>query len=291
MVNQIVWRKRQLLYFVLFWNFNLKWFLYRFGLWSPKKSDKRVVIALTSYPARFKYLSRTIKTLIMQSTAANTIRVYIEAKDFCELNKELLSLESYGVNFCPTVSGWRAATKLIPELLRKEVEESLIVYLDDEIIYPSNLIQNLTDTLQRYPESDIIFNWGQIMPFRDSASDQIPEYSTWQTTNTVSPNDRIVIPLGVAGVLVKRSSMPKEISDLQKFQNISQSNDDLWFWCHWILSGLNIQKSIIDCRTPVYWNGSQKNALWRTNILQGENDIILSKMLNVFPRLKSLISE
>lgn len=289
-LGYVHWRKKQLFYFATVLNSNLQWLFFRIGIRGPNRVDKRVVISLTSYPERFEYLRRTLKTLITQSISANEIRVYIEEKDFHELNDELFSLERYGVVFCPTMSGWRAATKLIPELMRSDVQESLIIYLDDEIIYPYKLVQNLTETLQRYPDSDIVFNWGQIMPFWDPSIGRIPEYSTWQSSNTVSVNDRLVVPLGVAGVLVKRSSMPVEMNDFRNFQEVSQSADDLWFWAHSILYGLKIQKNIFDCRTPVYWTGSQKNALCHTNILQGENDAILTKMLEAFPRLKSLIT-
>lgn len=281
----------QVSYHVQLLKTNLQWSLFRIGALRPRRNDRSVVISLTSYPARFEYLCRTLKTLIAQSVSVSAIRVYIEDKDFCELNEKLLNLEKYGVVFCPTISGWRAATKLIPELLREEANESFIIYLDDEIIYPRDLVKNLTANLQHYPDSDVIFNWGQVMPTWDQITGRVPEYSTWKTTNLDSAKEKLVVPLGVAGVLIRRSSIPSGVTDLQKFQEVAQSNDDLWFWCHAIQHGLKLQKSIFPCRVPIYWKGSQENALWHTNILQGENDIILTKMLEAFPSFKSLVSE
>jgi hypothetical protein len=97
------------------------------------------------------------------------------------------------------------------------------------------------------------------------------------------------VPLGVAGVMLKRLSAPIGIINLKKFQDISQSNDDLWFWCHFIQKNLKLEKSLKNIQPPVYWRGSQDNALWRTNIIQGENDKILRRLIAEYPEFKALL--
>lgn len=278
----------------LFYNFTVLrnkafWLLFRLGLYKPQNVDRRIVISLTSYPARFEYLSKTLKTLIIQTTLPNAVRVYIEEKDFPEIGSELLRFTELGVTFCPTVSGWRAATKLIPELLRDDSKEELILYLDDEIIYPRNLVASLAHTLDAWPDSDVVFNWGQIVPLWDENAGCIPKYSTWKTTNLISPEKNLVVPLGVAGVLLKRDSVPLEVTNFEMFQEISQSNDDLWYWFHFVQNNLKLVKSFENFESPIYWRGSQKQALWKTNIIQGENDNIIKRMMEKSPKFHALI--
>jgi hypothetical protein len=265
------------------------WLLFKLGISITKKTDERVVISVTSYPARFSYLSKTLKTLITQTTKAHSIRVYIEGKDFHSLDSSLLELRKFGVEFCPTPSGWRAATKLIPEALREEVGQELILYLDDEIVYDCQLVENLLYSYEKNPEFDVIFNWGHIVPSWDSEQDCLPSYSNWITTDVEPSSNSSIVPLGVAGVLIKRGSIPLEIANLEQFKSVS--NDDLWFWCHFVQKGLLMKKSLIDCKPPVYWKGSQEYALWKTNVTQGENDNILKRLFNEFPRLRDLVKE
>jgi hypothetical protein len=280
---------RQFLYHFRVLRNNVLWLLFRSRLYKPQNVDRRIVISLTSYPARFEYLAKTLKTLMIQTTSPNAVRVYIEEKDFPQIGPRLLRFRKLGVTFCPTVSGWRAATKLIPEILRDEAKEDLILYLDDEIIYPRNLVASLVHTLDAWPDSDVVFNWGQIVPLWDANAGCIPKYSTWKTTNLVSPEKNLVVPLGVAGVLLKRASVPVEVSNFVKFQEISQSNDDLWYWFHFIQNNLKLVRSFENFESPIYWRGSQEQALWKTNIIQGENDNIIKRMMEKSSRFQALI--
>jgi hypothetical protein len=285
----VFWLKLRTSYRIKVLRTNINWFLFRIKLLTPRANDNRIVISLTSYPGRFKFLQKTLKTLILQSTTPSAIRVYVEEKDFSEIGQRLTQLRQFGVTFHPSISGWRAATKLIPELLNTEAKESLIIYLDDEILYPRTLVEGLITTMKRYPESDVIFSWGQIVPPWERSRSCLPEYSTWKTTNLISIENNFVVPLGVAGVMLKRLSAPIGIINLKKFQDISQSNDDLWFWCHFIQKNLRLEKSLKNIQPPVYWRGSQDNALWRTNIIQGENDKILRRLIAEYPEFKALL--
>jgi hypothetical protein len=165
----------------------------------------------------------------------------------------------------------------------------LILYLDDEIIYPRNLVASLAHTLDAWPDSDVVFNWGQIVPLWDENAGCIPNYSTWKTTNLISPEKNLVVPLGVAGVLLKRDSVPLEVTNFEMFQEISQSNDDLWYWFHFVQNNLKLVKSFENFESPIYWRGSQKQALWKTNIIQGENDNIIKRMMEKSPKFHALI--
>ena len=193
------------------------------------------------------------------------------------------------MNFSSTTSGWGPATKLVPEIMRADSRESLILYLDDDIIYPRSTIKRLVAAMDKRPNLDLVFNWGQIVPNWDHQRGMIPSFSNWKTTDRSARPLGLVVPLGVAGVLVKRTSVPRDILNFDHFKRISHSNDDLWFWCHFIQLGLSLELRSTKFSPPLYWKNSQENALWKFNIVNGENDRILSRLIDEYPKFRRIL--
>lgn len=289
LVRRLAWYRRRVLVNSRILKMGFLWSLFKLDISITKRVERNVVISVTSYPARFCFLARTLRTLITQTVRPDSIRVYIEEKDIGSLGNDLKGLAQYGVEFCPTASGWRAATKLIPELLREDARQDLILYLDDEIVYDCRLVENLLFSMEKNQESDVIFNWGDIVPKWSTEEDCLPAYKTWLTTDRDKSSHKYIIPLGVAGVLIKRHSIPLEVTNFEQFSRVSSSNDDLWFWCHFVQKDLRLSKSFRFSEPPIYWKGSQEQALWKTNAVQGENDVIMKRLIEEFPKLRELI--
>lgn len=109
---------------------------------NPNKSD--IFISLTTTPARIAWIAPCIKSLMQQSTAPAKIILNVpvhsirENRDYVipDFLRNLKALEIY------ECEDWGPATKLIPTLLRPEIDGRIIV-VDDDRIYPKSLLQTL----------------------------------------------------------------------------------------------------------------------------------------------------
>ena len=99
------------------------------------------VISLTSYPARFETLSKSIEMLLSQRLIAKKIYVNIAETDLHQLPNTLKAYESRGIvqiNSCTDIGPGK---KLIPTL---KLENSLpIIVVDDDLIFETDLTLKL----------------------------------------------------------------------------------------------------------------------------------------------------
>ncbi len=111
---------------------------------NPDKSE--AIISLTTIPSRLPLIALTLKSLLRQSRAPR--RIVLNLPEFSKREKvpyvipdELKSLACVEIARCEDMG---PATKAIPTLLR-ETPEQLVIIVDDDRIYPANLVADLED--------------------------------------------------------------------------------------------------------------------------------------------------
>ena len=111
---------------------------------NPNRSD--CLVTLTTIPSRLPHIAATLKSLMRQSRAP--ARIVINLPDFSKRENApytvppfLHGLKSVQIVRCEDMG---PATKAIPTLLREPPQRKIIV-VDDDRIYPSNLVRDLED--------------------------------------------------------------------------------------------------------------------------------------------------
>jgi hypothetical protein len=115
---------------------------------NPNKSD--AIVTLTTIPSRLPHIAATLKSLMRQSRAP--ARIILNLPDFSKRENApytvpafLQSLKSVQIVRCEDLG---PATKVVPTLLREPPERKIIV-VDDDRIYPANLVSDLEDAADR----------------------------------------------------------------------------------------------------------------------------------------------
>lgn len=127
----------------------------------PARSD--CVVSLSSLPSRLPHLATTLKSLLRQSTPPARIRLNLprfsrrEQKAYA-VPDWLRGLRSVEIVECEDHG---PATKLIPSLGLGPLQK--IVVVDDDRIYPANLIADLSEAADRFPEAAVGFS-GWVAP-------------------------------------------------------------------------------------------------------------------------------
>jgi hypothetical protein len=112
------------------------------------------IVCLTTIPSRLPYIDDTLKSLLRQTLLPREIWLQVpafskrESRPY-EVPGELRRLQSIRVRDC---DDWGPATKFIPALSGLPPDQ-LVIVLDDDRIYPPNLVRDLVAAAQALPDA------------------------------------------------------------------------------------------------------------------------------------------
>jgi hypothetical protein len=208
------------------------------GYWKSRPPT-RVVACLTTIPSRLPYLELTFKSLLAQSWAISKIRLHIppySQRENCPYQVpdhwrrrpwlEIVECQDYG-----------PATKLIPALQDLAADQRVLV-VDDDMVYPASLVQNLLRRAEAHP-GQVIASSGWVVP------DDLVDRPTTLKDNLLMrapvpvKSTRIESPYQV-DILQGYSGYLAEVGffDLEKILDYSQAPDaarwvdDVWLSAH-----------------------------------------------------------
>lgn len=204
---------------------------------NPHRCD--AVVCLTSIPGRLPRLEPTLKSLLAQDLAPARIRVHLP--DFSIREQRAYEVPAWlsALRGVEVVRGpdHGPATKLIPALDAFAPDQPLIV-VDDDMIYPPTLVQDLMANATRHPAAAIASS-GWVVP--DDLTDRP---STWRghlyklpPTPVISTLVREPFPVdifqGYSGYLVRpRHFDLARVLDYSNAPKAAFFVDDVWLSAH-----------------------------------------------------------
>jgi hypothetical protein len=236
-----------------------------------------VVISLTSFPARYDKLHQVITGLRLQTVLPARVVLYIAHHQVAELPQKLLKMQD-DVFEIRHSEDMRSFTKLLPAL--KDFPESKIVTVDDDVIYPAVMLEQLLTGHAEAPGSICCVRAHR--PTFTATGDFQP-YNDWefnvQDDAARIPNKHIM-PTGVGGVIYPPHSLAPEVLDIEKARRLCPKGDDLWFYWMGRLAGVTYKKVGPEF-TTFHTFGSQDQSLWNENS-QGGNDVQIRALVEEY---------
>jgi len=237
------------------------------------------VVSLTSIPTRINNLWITIESLLKQTVKPDKIVLWLvnEEMDGVTLPDSLLSLKSRGLEIYFTSINLRPHNKYFHSC--KKFPNASIVTVDDDIIYPNNMLENLIMLNNKFPNA-VCANLTSLITIK---SNKILPYKNWKEfyKGDLTPNNNI-IQLGVSGVLYPPKSLPEICFNEELIKKLSLSADDIWLNAMCYLNGTKIVTNMKFKKYFVTVNSSQKITLHAVNTSQGRNDKILKDVHEYF---------
>jgi hypothetical protein len=132
-------------------------------MWAAASGRSACVVSLTSLPSRLPFIATTLKSLLRQTRLPARIRLNLphvskrEQRPYA-VPDWLKNLQSVEIVAC---EDYGPATKLIPSL--SLASDQKIVVVDDDRIYPANLIADLETAADAMPEAAVGFS-GWVAP-------------------------------------------------------------------------------------------------------------------------------
>lgn len=199
-----------------------------FHLWfniKPQRSNQiaqNVIVSLTSYGRRIsKCAPYTVFSMIVQTMRPEKITLWLDKEKWNDMNlpfalKRMQEWDMVDVEYCKDV---RSYTKLIPAL--KKYPDKVIITVDDDIYYSSNLVHYLFEAYTNSSNSSVI--------------------AARYVTYSYEKGEQYTLPLGTGGVLYPPNSLCEKVFNEILYLRMCSSLDDLWFYIMTLLAQTDIE--------------------------------------------------
>ena len=253
-----------------------------------EKDEPQIIVSLTTYNKRIYDVHLTIESLFRQTIMPNKIILWLAEDEFNEENIPcmLKKLQKKGleIGFCKDLKSYK---KLIPTL--KKYSNNIIITIDDDIIYPYDLIENMYREYLK-DKNCIYFYRGHKMTFNKNKN--INNYKNWINDYQGEEKTFITLPTGIGGILYPPECFDKEIFNEKVFRKIAPRADDIWFKAMTLKNGIKCKKIKISKefhKKFINLEEGQDIALCKINVSENQNDIQLKAIFdhyNLWEKLK-----
>jgi hypothetical protein len=230
---------------------------------APARAE-RIVVSLTTTPARARNLSRVLAGLLDQSVPPDRVvlalprrtRAGVAYPDRAELRLpptvDVLPCEDEG-----------PATKLLPALALEP--DALIVVVDDDVVYPRGFIEALLAEHRRRPAAALGFRGVRLQPGLSFA-----ELDHFFATGI--PGARPVdVLFGTWGYMLPPGALGPQVRDFSGAPEALRWVDDIWVSGH--LARAGVERWVVSSRElPVETSNIWRSALTSGVNASGEND-------------------
>ncbi len=251
---------------------------------------QQLVVSLTTFDKRIDDAHLTIESLFQQSLKADRIVLWLSREEFepGDVPQALRNLERRGLTiaFCDEDLGpykkFYYAVQHYPD--------SLLVTVDDDVIYPPDLLDKLYRAWLREPRT-VHCHRAHRIGLDDSG--RLLSYERWDKNIGDTRTSMLVMPTGIGGVLYFPGCFHAELLNKQLFMQLAPRADDIWLKAMTLLQGVP-SKKVEDFRP---WKqrfttleNSQQFALKRENMKSPDgNTIKLQQTFGHFDLLPRLV--
>lgn len=251
------------------------------GVYKGKERKEKVIVSLTTFPARIDACFYAIKSLMIQSVKADRIVLWLAKSQFenFKLPKKFEKLVSAGleIQYCDDL---RSHKKYYYSLKNQKSDE-LVITFDDDIIYEGDALEKLINKHNEFPNA-IVCNRGRIMPLKNGKLAPYKDWNLYFDLGLDKP-DMPIMPSTGAGCLYPYGCMPESTFDVDLMKENAFSADDLWMRFNSINAGVKVVRTKKEVKTLCNVYSSQAEALTDFNDLQGENQRTIERLLKLFP--------
>lgn len=254
-------------------------------------SGEKVIVSLTSFPAAIPYVLPTVRSILAGSVLPDKVVLYLTTSQFSDksLPNELVQMVKenpiFEIRFYdPPI---RSYTKLIPALI--DFPESVIVTVDDDIIYEKHMLAKLLAWHKRYPEFILAHRVRRII--LDAPYSRWKKYKWYNfVLKRLHPGYKNLLT-GVGGVLYPPGALKKEMLKEELFTKLAPTADDFWFWAAAVANGTKIMPIPFGYNRPYEVGKPREISLMSINYKSGvdRNMEVLKAILSTYPEIKNRI--
>lgn len=245
----------------------------------PHSADK-LIVSLTSFPARIEKVWLTIESLMRQKTKPDMIILWLSKEQFpsiSSLPKRLQKLQERGLTISLKEGDIKSYKKYLYAM--EEYPDGTIILTDDDFIYDTDLVSSLMKAHKENPNA-ICARYGYRM--KRNSNGQISSYLSWEKIYETVPASSEVFFGSGGGTLFTKSMMYQDICNIDLALKLCPTADDIYLNA---MARLNNTKicfvSGVHVLASLDIDNNEKLAT--TNIgVECQNDIQINKLNNYY---------
>lgn len=242
---------------------------------------ERIIVSLTSYPARFGHLHLVIRSMLLQTLPPDEIILWPDEDALPDGRPpaSLAELCGRGLQIRPRGGELRPHKKYYYAML--EHPDALILTIDDDILYPPDLIERLVQAHRRFPGCVIAARAHRI-EFR--ADGTAKPYRDWDYLCSAAGRPSLsLLATGCGGVLYPPGCMHADLLNQERITALSPGADDLWLKVMQVLQGTRTVLCDNEVRKRrIEIPGSQADSLVSVNLGQNRNDEYFRRLTDFY---------
>lgn len=242
--------------------------------------NKKVIVSLTSFPARIEDVWIVIECLFRQTYKADRIILWLSKPQFedVEIPYKLLKQKKRGLEIRFVEGDLRAHKKYFYAV--QEFQQDIMITVDDDVFYHKNVIQALMLGHSKFPDF-IVANRAHQITF-DSENNKIKPYRKWLHNVKRKEPSFLYVPTGVGGVLYPPHSLSDKLFNEEVIKEICFQADDLWLKAGSLMNYRKVYVTQNYKQEFITVGKTQNNKLVTSNSLNGGNDQQFRAVLDYF---------
>jgi hypothetical protein len=236
---------------------------------------KNVIVSLTCHGARLKTADICIKSIFAQSYKPDRIILWFGNDVKAEDIGNLQALESHGLQIRWAEGDLKSHKKYFYAM--KEYFDDIVITIDDDVIYDRSLIRSLMESYARHPNAVSARRTHRMRKFEG----RLLPYGLWDFEQTeINCPSMELFATGIGGVLYPPRCMGPKVFDEELIKSLCPCADDIWLKFMQVLNGTEV----VSVRGPqvAVIEGTQDSALWKMNLIMGENDRVIERLQEHF---------
>lgn len=245
----------------------------KFKLSPPVKKNERVIVSLTSFPARINNLWIVIESILRQTHKPDKLILWLSKEQFSSLDflpKKLLNMRKRGLEIEIRENDLRSHKKYFYTI--KEYPDDTCITIDDDVIYESHLIETLIKCSNSFPNMICCTHTSSI----SYEEKKLKSYNDWIKTDVCFSPSLVQIPIGVGGVLYPAGILHESVLDKDAFLKHCPNADDIWLKAMSLLNNVKVVKAKFNSSYLPVLNFYNKTL--SSSNLKGGNDIQLKAL-------------
>ena len=250
-----------------------------------REVDEKIIVSFTTFPPRIDTVWQTAYTLLKQTVRVDHVILWLADSQFDSIEslpKSLTRLMEYGleIKFCEDL---RPHKKYYYSM--KEYPDAIVITVDDDVYYPSFLVEQLYQKHLEYPEA-ICCNWAHRIKLDSEGN--ILSYEKWEKGVAGYDTDPSfeLNQVGYEGVLYPANTLDNRCFDKELIKKLALNADDLWLKAMSYLNGKKVVRSTDVAYRYFGIIKSQTVALNVQNCGNNKNDEAIQNIVSYFPEIK-----
>ncbi|WP_066961192.1 hypothetical protein [Microbulbifer sp. Q7] len=188
-----------------------------------------IVVSLTSFDRRIHDVVYAVESLFQQWVKADVVVLWLSTRNFPDriLPESLERQKQRGLQVFFVDEDFGPYKKYCYAFER--FPESLIITVDDDTLYPPDMIDQLYRAYLRAPDA---IHCHRAHKMRLDGQGKLKPYDSWDSGRRWSEDDEypspLVFPTGVGGVLYFPGALHPDAFDAEKFMRLCPNADDIW---------------------------------------------------------------